>query len=92
MVVADVGGRPLEVGLRLADGLLALQAWVAPPGVLDRHRLLHANRLGTLVRYGEAADGSVHVHAELLERHVDEAALDRVLARLVEAADAARSG
>ena len=90
MVVEDVGGRPLEVGLRLSGGLLRIQAWVAPPGVLDRHHLLHANRLGTLVRYAEASDGSVHVHAELLEEHVDGASLDRVLGRLVDAAEAVR--
>jgi hypothetical protein len=86
LVLDDVGGRPLEVGLRLRDGLLALQAWVAPPGIANPHRLLHRNRLALLVRYAHASAGDVHVHAELPEVAVTAGLLDRVLGGMVEAA------
>jgi hypothetical protein len=86
LVLDDVGGRPLEVGLRLRDGLLALQAWVAPPGIANPHRLLHRNRLAPLVRYAHASAGDVHVHVELPEVAVTAVLLDRVLGGMVEAA------
>jgi hypothetical protein len=92
VVLEDVGGCRLEVGLRLAGGLLRAQAWVAPAETLDPHMLLHRNRLGTLARYAHSAAGEVHVHAELPESAVDPATLDRLLVALVDAAEAARSG
>ncbi|HEU4976718.1 MAG TPA: hypothetical protein VFT50_16610 [Baekduia sp.] len=87
----DVGGGPLHVGLRLHDGLLSVQAWAAPPGVLDAHRLLHRNRLGALARYAHSAAGDVHVHAEALAEGLTAAGLDRLLGAVVEAVEAARS-
>jgi len=90
LVLDPVGGRPLEVGLRLAGGLLRAQAWVAPAGRSDPHLLLHRNRLGVLARYAHSAAGEVHVHAELPERAVAPAELDRLLAALVELAELAR--
>jgi hypothetical protein len=92
LVLDDVGGRPLDVGLRLADGLLRAQAWVAPAGTLDPHLLLHRNRLATLVRYAESLAGDVHVHSEVPESAVDAAVLDRMLGLLVEAAAVVRAG
>lgn len=91
LVLEDVGGRPLEVGLRLRDGLLAAQAWVAPAGVLDPHLLLHRNRLGTLARYAHSSAGDVHVHAEAFADGLAVAQLDRLLGALVEAAETARA-
>jgi hypothetical protein len=91
LVVDDVGGRPLEVGIRLCDGLLMAQAWVAPAGVVDPHRLLHGNRLRRLARYAHSAAGEVHVHVDVPLGVVDAEALDRMLAALVEAAGAARN-
>jgi hypothetical protein len=91
LVLDDVGGRPLEVGLRLADGLLRAQAWVAPAGTLDPHLLLHRNRLSTLVRYAESLAGDVHVHAEVPAAALDDATLDRMLGVLVEAAAVVRA-
>jgi hypothetical protein len=86
VVIEDVGGRPLEIGIRVAGGLLAAQAWVAGAGVLDPHVLLHRNRLGTLVRYAHSAAGEVHVHGEIPVVAVCDAELDRLLGALVEAA------
>ena len=91
VVLDDVGGEPLEVGLRLADGLLRAQAWVAPRGRLDPHLLLHRNRLTTLVRYAESLAGDVHVHAELPAPALDAAQLDRMLGLLVDAAAVVRA-
>jgi hypothetical protein len=80
----DVDG--VEIGLRLAGGLLRAQCWAAPPGVHDPHALLHANRLGTLARYAHSAAGDVHVHAEIPEvAALDPAALNRLLTAVVEA-------
>src|SRR3954451_7965921 len=70
LVVDDIAGAPLEIGLRLADGLLRAQAWGAAASLLDPHLLLHRNRLGVLARYAHASSGDVHVHAELAERAV----------------------
>jgi hypothetical protein len=91
LVIEDVGGRPLEVGLRLAGGLLRAQAWVAPAGVLDPALLLHRNRLAPLVRYAHSLAGDVHVHADLPAAAVAPAELDRMLGLLVEAATLARA-
>ena len=91
VVLEDVGGAPLEVGLRLADGLLRAQAWVAPAGVLDPHMLLHRNRLQTVARYAHSLVGDVHVHAELPEIAVTPAELDRMLGSLVDAAAVVRA-
>jgi hypothetical protein len=91
VLIDDVGGRPLEVGLRLSDGLLRAQAWVAPAGALDPHLLLHRNRLGVLARYAHSAAGEVHVHAEIpAVAASDPRELDRLLGALVEAAAAVR--
>jgi hypothetical protein len=92
VVVDDVGGRPLEVGLRVSGGLVRAQAWVAPAGALDPWALLHRNRLGELVRYATSSAGDVFVHGEVPARGVGEAELDRLLGSLVEAAGVVRGG
>jgi hypothetical protein len=91
MVLEDVGGRPLEVGLRVSGGLVRAQAWVAPAGVLDPQALLHRNRLGELVRYATSSAGDVFVHGEIPARGVGGAELDRLLRLLVEAAEVVRA-
>jgi hypothetical protein len=90
LLLDDVVGRPLEIGIRLSGGLLRAQAWVAPAGALDPHRLLHRNRLSALARYAHSAAGEVHVHAEIPEAAVSPAELDRLLVALVDAAAAVR--
>jgi hypothetical protein len=92
VVVDDVGGRPLEVGVRVSGGLVRAQAWVAPAGSADPWVLLHRNRLGELVRYATSSAGDVFVHGEVPARGVDEAVLDRLLGLLVEAAAVVRGG
>jgi hypothetical protein len=91
LALEDVGGWPLDVGLRVRDGLLAVQAEAVGPERVDPHRLLHRNRVGVLVRYAHSSAGAVHVQAELPAAGVDAEVLDRVLALVVEAAEWARA-
>jgi hypothetical protein len=91
LIAPDVGGRPLEVGLRLHDGLLGVQCWVAPAGALDPHLLLHRNRLGALARYTHSSAGDVHVQAEAFLSGLTVEAVDRLLSAVVEAAEWARA-
>lgn len=82
---------PLHVGVRVHGGLVAAQAEVLPPGLLDPAWLLHRNRRDLqLVRYGCSSAGAVWVHGELPVHGADETAVDGLLGRLVEAAGAAR--
>lgn len=87
----DVGGWPLDVGIRLHRGLLRAQAFAAPAGSLDDHELLFRNRSLALVRYAHTGAGDVWVVGELLEESVTEAALDRLLGLLVQAAGDVRA-
>jgi hypothetical protein len=92
LVVEDVGGLPLEIGLRLADGLLSAQAWVCAPGGAAPEVLLHRNRLVPLVRLACSRSGDVHVHADVPAAAVGaDGVLGRLLVGLVEAADIVRS-
>lgn len=91
VVVDDVAGWPLDVGVRVRDGLLAVQAWAAPAEALDPHLLLHRNRLGSLARYAQSSAGDVHVQAEAFTEGLTVASLDRLLAAVVEAAEWARA-
>jgi hypothetical protein len=63
---AELDGRPLDVGLRLADGLLRAQA-VALQGAgdLDPWLLLAWNRQTRLVRIGCTRSRDIWVHADV---------------------------
>jgi hypothetical protein len=84
-------GHPLDVGLRVADGLVRAQA-VALPGAadLDPWMLLWWNRQTRPVRFGCTRSRDVWVHAELPAADVDSRALDRLLGLVAEAAIAVR--
>jgi hypothetical protein len=87
----ELDGEPLDVGLRLADGLLRVQA-VALHGAtdLDPWLLLWWNRQTRMVRYGCTRSRDIWLHADLPAAAVDERALDRLLGLVVEAALALR--
>ncbi|MEV4419724.1 hypothetical protein AB0L40_07070 [Patulibacter sp. NPDC049589] len=86
------GDWPLHVGARVVEGLLAVQAEVAPPGTIDPSWLLHRNRRDLrLVRFGSSAAGATWVHGELPLGAADDEALDALLGRLLSAAEAARA-
>ena len=91
-VEADaLGGRPLDVGVRIADDLVRAQAWAlrAGPGI-DPWLLLHWNRQTRLVRFGSTRAGDIWVHADTPVAGLDERAVDRLLGLVVQAAVRAR--
>jgi hypothetical protein len=85
-------GEPLDVGLRVADGLLRVQA-VALHGAadLDPWLLLWWNRQTRLVRFGCTKTHDIWIHADVPAPAVDEKGVDRLLGLVVEAALAVRS-
>jgi hypothetical protein len=83
----NVGGEPLDVGLRLSDGLLRAQAVaVHGGGDLDPWLLLWWNRQTRLVRFGCSRSRDIWIHADLPAPGLDERALDRLLGLVTEAA------
>jgi hypothetical protein len=91
--VADVGGWPLHVGLRLIGShppLLRAQAEALGPGQVDEHELLFRNRSLAIVRYAHTGAGAVWVVGDLPASAVTAAELDRLLGLVVDAAGAVR--
>jgi hypothetical protein len=82
-----LGGDPLDVGLRISDGLLRAQAVVLHAADdLDPWMLLWWNRQTRIVRFGSTRSHDVWVHADLPAPGVDERAVDRLLGLVAEAA------
>jgi hypothetical protein len=87
----SAGGWPLDLGLRIADGMLRAQAVALPDaGDLDPWMLLWWNRQTRVVRFGCTRSRDIWVHADLPVDSVDEAAVDRLLGLVVEGAVAVR--
>ncbi|HEY1357886.1 MAG TPA: hypothetical protein VGF21_06245 [Thermoleophilaceae bacterium] len=87
----SAGGEPLDVGLRIADGLLtAKAAALGPAPDLDPWMLLWWNRQTRHVRFGCSRSQEIWVHADLAATDVDERSLDRLLGLLAEGAIAVR--
>ncbi|MBX5468273.1 MAG: YbjN domain-containing protein [Thermoleophilaceae bacterium] len=87
----QAGGRPLDVGVRLADGLLSAQAFATPAREdVNPWTLLHWNRGTRHVRFACTRAGDIWVHGDLPVAAVDERAVDRLLGLVVEAAIAVR--
>ena len=89
----ELDGEPLDVGLRIADGLLRAQA-VALHGAgddVDPWLLLWWNRQTRLVRFGCTRSRDVWVHADVPAPGLDERGVDRLLGLIVEAALTART-
>jgi hypothetical protein len=87
-LVVECAGAPLEVGLRVARGLLRAQAWAVPAGACDPLVLLHRNRGLELVRYAATKAGDVWVLGDVPVS--PDPPLDRLLGALVDAAAVAR--
>jgi hypothetical protein len=85
------GGWPLDLGLRIADGLLTVKAHaLGDPEHVDPWMLLWWNRSTRQVRFGSTQSRELWVHADLPVAAVDERELDRLLGLAVEAAVAVR--
>jgi Putative bacterial sensory transduction regulator len=87
----SLGGDALDVGLRIADGLLRAQAVaLRDADDLDPWMLLWWNRQTRLVRYGCTRSRDIWVHADVPARDVDEHAVDSLLGLVAEATVAVR--
>ena len=87
----QAGGWPLDVGLRLAEGLLRATAFALPANeALDPWLLLHWNRQTRFVRFACTREGDIWVHADIVATGIDEQALDRLLGLMVQGAVAVR--
>lgn len=81
------GGWPLDVGLRLADGLLRVQAFALPYREdLDFGQILHWNRQTLMARFACTRSGDIWVQADLPATAVTSEQLDRLLGLVVEGA------
>lgn len=87
----QAAGWPLEVGLRLADGVLTVRAHaLSDPDGVDPWMLLWWNRSTRQARFACTQSKEVWVHADLPAAAVDERELDRLLGLVVEGAVAVR--
>jgi hypothetical protein len=88
----SAGGHPLDMSVRIDDGLLRAQAFALPAqeGV-DPWVFLHWNRQTRLVRIACTRSGDIWIHGDLPVAGVDEQAVDRLLGLVVEGAIAVRS-
>jgi hypothetical protein len=85
------GGWPLDVGVRVADELVRVQAFVAAADPeLDYGQVLHWNRQTRLVRFACARNGDIWVHGDVPVKGLDEKILDRLLGLVAEGAIAVR--
>jgi Putative bacterial sensory transduction regulator len=87
-VPADqAGGWPLELGLRIADGMLRAQApAVEFDEAIDPWMLLWWNRQTRYVRFACTRSREIWVHGDIPASAVDERSLDRLLGLVVEGA------
>ena len=81
---------PLDIGIRVADGLVRIQAFAVPAADAPADEdALHWNRSTRMVRFARTRSGDLWVQAELFVR--DAGSLDEVLGLVVEAARSARA-
>jgi hypothetical protein len=86
------GGWPLDVGLRVADELLRVQAFaLGASDAVNPWNFLHWNRSTRMVRFSCTRAGDIWVQADLPVSAVDERMVDRVLGLVVEGAVLART-
>jgi hypothetical protein len=91
MSAEQAQGWPLEIGVRVADGLLRVQAFaLAASGELNPWNFLHWNRQTRHVRFACTSSGDIWVHGDLPAAGLDEQGVDRLLGLVVEGALAAR--
>ena len=88
LTVADE--HPLDIGIRVADGLVRVQAFAVPAADAPADEdALHWNRSTRVVRFARTRSGDLWVQADLLLSGAD--GLDVVLGLVVEAARSARA-
>jgi hypothetical protein len=86
-----VGGDPIEASVRLADGLVRVQALALHAAAdLDPWMLLWWNRQTRLVRFGCTRSRDVWVHGDAPVAAMDQPGVDRLLGLITEAVVAVR--
>jgi Putative bacterial sensory transduction regulator len=90
-------GWPLEVGVRVVEGLLRVQAFaLGASEAINPWNFLHWNRQTRFVRFACTRSGDIWVHGDLPVAGLDAQAVDRLLGLVVEGAlnarDAASAG
>ena len=81
---------PLDIGIRVSDGLLRIQAFAVPAADAPADEdVLHWNRSSRVIRFARTRSGDIWVQADVF---LDAAgSLDAVLGLVVEAARSARA-
>jgi Putative bacterial sensory transduction regulator len=88
----QAGGWPLDVGVRVADELLRVQAFaLAASDEVNPWNFLHWNRGTRLIRFACTRGGDIWVHGDIPVASVDDRMVDRLLGLVVEGAVLARS-
>jgi hypothetical protein len=83
---------PLDIGIRVADGLVRVQAFAVPAADAPADEdVLHWNRATRVVRFARTRAGDLWVQADLLLDSASGRSLDAVLGLVVEAARSARA-
>jgi hypothetical protein len=91
LAAEQAAGWPLDVGLRIEDGILRVQAFaLGADDAINPWNFLHWNRGTRYVRFGCTQSGDIWVLADLPVAAVDEREVDRLLGLVVEGAVAAR--
>jgi Putative bacterial sensory transduction regulator len=92
-VAADqAAGWPLDVGLRIEDGILRVQAFaLSADDAVNPWNFLHWNRGTRYIRFACTQSGDIWVHADLPVAAVDDREVDRLLGLVAEGALAARN-
>jgi hypothetical protein len=85
------GGWPLDLGLRIADGLLTVKAHaLTDPEHVDPWMLLWWNRSTRMIRFSSTQAREIWVHGDLPVAGMSEQGVDRLLGLVVEGALAVR--
>jgi Putative bacterial sensory transduction regulator len=91
MPAEQARGWPLEIGVRVADGLLRVQAFaLGASDQLNPWNFLHWNRQTRHARFACTSTGDIWVHGDLPVTGLDERGVDQLLGLVVEGVLAAR--
>jgi hypothetical protein len=88
----QAGGWPLDVGVRIEEGVLRVQAFaLAADEAINPWNFLHWNRGTRYIRFACTRAGDIWVHGDLPASAVDDRMVDRLLGLAVEGAVLART-
>ncbi|HEY0630474.1 MAG TPA: YbjN domain-containing protein [Thermoleophilaceae bacterium] len=92
LAAEQAAGWPLDVGVRVSEELLRVQAFALPASdAVNPWNFLHWNRGTRMVRFSCTRAGDIWVQADIPVHSVDERTVDRLLGLVVEGAVLART-